>query len=171
MNRRHFLKFGIAGALLAGGAGWLGKHFAKVQIVPGQPVVQPQHYPMLRAVAAGLLEGALPQGGVSGALDRAVQSFIVSSQTLAAAAQSELGQLLNILENPVGRRLIADLGSDWEQATPAQVQRFLADFRDHPIPALQPGYHALHDLMMASWYSQPSEWEAMAYPGPPFKLA
>ncbi|HEX4880298.1 MAG TPA: hypothetical protein VFV39_10670 [Limnobacter sp.] len=170
MNRRRFLKFGVAGALVAGGLGWLGKHFAKVPVLPGQAVVQPQHHPMLRALAAGLLDGALPEGGGTGALDRAVQSFVTSSQSLAAAAQSELGQLLNILENPVGRRLIADLGESWENASVAQVQKFLVDFRDHPVPALQPGYHALHDLMMASWYSQNTEWDTLGYPGPPFKL-
>ncbi|MFP5483737.1 MAG: hypothetical protein ACLGGW_10735, partial [Gammaproteobacteria bacterium] len=85
-------------------------------------------------------------------------------------AQAELGQLLNILENPVGRRLIADLGSSWDDATPLQVQAFLASFRDHPIPALQPGYHALHDLMMAAWYGLPSQWADMGYPGPPFQI-
>ncbi|HEX4842792.1 MAG TPA: hypothetical protein VFV57_03915 [Limnobacter sp.] len=170
MNRRRFLKFGVAGALMAGGLGWLGAQFAKVTVHPGQSIVHPRHYPMLRAMAAGLLDDALPESGTTGALDRAVQSFITSSQTLAPAAQSELGQLLNILENPVGRRLIADLGNSWENASVTQVQQFLINFRDHPIPALQPGYHALHDLMMASWYSQHSEWDAMGYPGPPFKL-
>lgn len=171
MNRRSFFKLSAASLLIAGGLGWLGKQFAKVPVVEGQAVVHTEHLPLLRAIAHGLLEPALPQGNLEASLDNAVKAFIDSSKTLSAAAQSELGQLLNILCNPVGRRLIADLGTDWENATPAQVQLFLSNFRDHPIPALQPGYHALHDLTMASWYAQPAQWADMDYPGPPYALA
>lgn len=171
MNRRRFLKFGAAGLLVAGGLGWLGKHFAQVEVIAGKSVVQPGHLPMLRAIAAGLLDPALPSTGRVEAVETAVNAFVEASKTLAASAQAELGQLLNILENPVGRRLIADLGTRWEEATPAQVQAFLVSFRDHPIPALQPGYHALHDLMMAGWYGQPAQWADMGYPGPPFQIA
>jgi hypothetical protein len=170
MNRRQFFKFGAAGLLLAGGLSWLGKHFAKVEVVAGQSVVQQQHIPMLKAIAEGLLDPALPASGRTQAIEAAVNAFVGATNTLAPNAQAELGQLLNILENPVGRRLIADLGSSWEQASPAQVQAFLVSFRDHPIPALQPGYHALHDLMMAGWYGLPSQWTDMGYPGPPFQV-
>ena len=171
MNRRQFFKFGAAGLLVAGGLGWLGKNFAKVDIVAGQSVVQPQHRPMLLALAEGLLDPALPVTGRQEAIEVAVNAFTEATKTLASSAQAELGQLLNILENPVGRRLIADLGTSWEKATPAQVQAFLISFRDHPIPALQPGYHALHDLMMAGWYGLPSQWIDMGYSGPPFPIA
>jgi hypothetical protein len=171
MNRRRFIKLGAAGLLMAGGLGWLGKHFAKVDVVAGVSVVSPQHHPMLRALAEGLLDPALPAAGRQEAIEVAVNAFIDATRTLAASAQAELGQLLNILENPVGRRLIADLGTSWEKAEPAQVQAFLISFRDHPIPALQPGYHALHDLMMAGWYGQPGQWVDMGYPGPPFQIA
>ncbi|MBU0543461.1 MAG: hypothetical protein KKC58_13865 [Gammaproteobacteria bacterium] len=170
MNRRQFFKFGTAGLLLAGGLSWLGKHFAKVEVVAGQSVVQQQHIPMLKAIAEGLLDPALPTTGRTQSIESAVNAFVGASRTLAPSAQAELGQLLNILENPVGRRLIADLGSSWEQASPAQVQAFLVSFRDHPIPALQPGYHALHDLMMAGWYGLPDQWVDMGYPGPPFQV-
>lgn len=173
MNRRQFFKFSVAGLFVAGGLGWLGKHFAKVEIVAGQPVVQASHTPMLKAIAEGLLDPALPAAGKGRTLsiEAAVNAFVDASKTLAPNAQAELGQLLNILENPVGRRLIADLDSSWEDATPAQVQAFLISFRDHPIPALQPGYHALHDLMMAGWYGKPQQWADMGYPGPPFQIS
>ncbi|MCR2746678.1 hypothetical protein [Limnobacter parvus] len=171
MNRRKFFKFGAAGLLMAGGLGWLGKHFAQVDVIAGKSVVQPQHMSMLRAIAAGLLQPALPATGRTEAIEKAANAFVDASKTLAASAQAELGQLLNILENPVGRRLIADLGTSWEEATSAQVQAFLISFRDHPIPALQPGYHALHDLMMAGWYGLPEQWAEMGYPGPPFQVS
>ena len=171
MNRRRFIKLGATGLLMAGGLGWLGRHFAKVDVVAGRSVVLPQHRPMLHALAEGLLDPALPATGRQEAIEVAVNAFIEATKTLAASAQAELGQLLNILENPVGRRLIADLGTNWEKATPAQVQAFLISFRDHPIPALRPGYHALHDLMMAGWYGQPGQWVDMGYPGPPFQIA
>ncbi|MCP6280771.1 hypothetical protein NL459_29535, partial [Klebsiella pneumoniae] len=76
-----------------------------------------------------LLDPALPTTGRTQSIESAVNAFVDASRTLAPSAQAELGQLLNILENPVGRRLIADLGSSWEQASPAQVQAFLVSFR------------------------------------------
>lgn len=170
MNRRQFFKFGAAGLLLAGGLSWLGKHFAKVEVVAGQSVVQQQHIPMLKAITEGMLDPALPTTGRTQSIEAAVNAFVDATKTLAPSAQAELGQLLNILENPVGRRLIADLGTSWGEAEPAQVQAFLVAFRDHPIPALQPGYHALHDLMMAAWYGLPAQWADMGYPGPPFQI-
>lgn len=170
MNRRRFFKFGAAGLLLAGGFGWLGKEFARQTVIPGQSIVESQHLPMMRALAAALLDGQV-QSTDTAALEQAVAQFSASASALPLGVQAELGQLLNILENPVGRRLIANLGASWEDATVEQVQSFLLAFRDHPIPALQPGYHALHDLMMAAWYSQPQTWPAMGYAGPPFELA
>ncbi|WP_413769220.1 hypothetical protein, partial [Vibrio vulnificus] len=74
---------------------------------------------MLKAIAEGLLDPALPASGRTQAIEAAVNAFVGATNTLAPNAQAELGQLLNILENPVGRRLIADLGSSWEQASPA----------------------------------------------------
>ncbi|HEX4857021.1 MAG TPA: hypothetical protein VFV28_09420 [Limnobacter sp.] len=171
MDRRRFLKLGAAGLLVAGGLGWLGKQFAKVEVLAGGSVVKASHLPLLRAIASGLLDPVLPANGREQALDKAVKAFTDATRTLAAPAQAELGQLLNILENPVGRRLIADLGNNWEEATPLQVQAFLTGFRDHPIPALQPGYHALHDLMMAAWYGLPDQWASIGYPGPPFQIS
>lgn len=170
MQRRAFLKFGAAGMLMAGGLGWLGKQFASVEVVTGESVITPAHQPMLRALLRGILEGV--EGATTpDSIEMTLQNLIGSSKTLAPATQAELGQLLNILENPVGRRLIADLGTDWDQASTAHVQAFLLSFRDHPIPALQPGYHALHDLGLASWYSQGKAWQTIGYPGPPFQLA
>lgn len=170
MNRRKFFKLSAASLLMAGGLGWLGKHFSKVDVVSGQSVVEAHHLPMILALASGLLDQSLPTEGRTEATKQAVTAFIDTSKTLAANAQAELGQLLNILENPVGRRLIADLGNSWEVATPSQTQRFLVSFRDHPIPALRPGYHALRDLMMSSWYGLPDQWAEMGYPGPPFQV-
>lgn len=171
MNRRRFFKFSAAGLLMVGGLGWLGRQFAKVEVIAGVSVVENRHLPMLRALADGLLGPALPETGRKEAIQAAVDAFVSASKTLAPAAQAELGQLLNILENPVGRRLIADLGTDWDKASASQVQTFLISFRDHPVPALQPGYHALHDLMMAGWYGLPGQWAGMGYAGPPFQVS
>lgn len=170
MQRRVFLKLGAASLLMAGGLGWLGKQFSKVEVIADQPVITEAHHPMLRALLRGILEGAVDATN-SDAIQVALNNLIASSKTLAPESQAELGQLLNILENPVGRALIADLGSNWQDADPGRVQAFLLDFRDHAIPALQPGYHALHDLCLASWYSIEQTWQATGYPGPPFKLA
>ncbi len=46
------------------------------------------------------------------------------------------------------------------------MSAFLARWRDHRVALLQSGYQALHDLVAGAWYSDPSAWPAIGYPGP-----
>ena len=50
------------------------------------------------------------------------------------------------------------------------VTTFLAGLRDSSIGLKQQAYFALHDLLLGSFYAEPSNWVATGYPGPP-KLA
>jgi hypothetical protein len=167
INRRQFFQLGAASLMMACGFSSLGSYFVKQEIVAGQSVVQPKHLPVLRALIQGFLDTALPNTGRTAAIEEAINAFVKISKTLTPTAQADLGQLLDILENPLGRLLIANLNHDWEMAPTSEVQNFLISFRDHPIPALQPGYHILHDITMTGWYSLPSQWIEMGYPGPP----
>ena len=45
-------------------------------------------------------------------------------------------------------------------ASVEQVAVFLHDWRFHRLGMLQSAYHALHDLIIGSWYADPSSWAA-----------
>ena len=46
------------------------------------------------------------------------------------------------------------------------MSAFLQEWRFHRIDMLQTAYHALHDLIIGSWYADPVTWQAIGYPGP-----
>jgi hypothetical protein len=46
------------------------------------------------------------------------------------------------------------------------VADFLQSWRKHRLAMPQTAYLALHDLVLGSWYADPSSWAAIGYPGP-----
>jgi hypothetical protein len=82
---------------------------------------------------------------------------------LPAPTRADLDQLFGLLSSHPGRWLT---GFDWRDAAPAQVDAFLQRWRTSSIDLFVVGYQALHDLVLGSWYADPSTWDAIGYPGP-----
>ena len=80
--------------------------------------------------------------------------------------QAELSQLLTLLATPPGRVALAGLSSPWPQASVAQVQEAMQGMRLSSLALKQQAYHALRDLTNAAYFSDPSAWQRMGYPGP-----
>jgi hypothetical protein len=55
----------------------------------------------------------------------------------------------------------------WSDATPDEVDAFLARLRDSRIELLRAAYDALHQLVFAAWYGNSGAWTAIGYDGPP----
>lgn len=160
MNRRGFLKRGaIGGALLIGGG-------LLASFVGRDP--QQDRDAVLRAVAAAVLNGAIPAEGAARqlALDRALAASNQAINGLAPASQAELAQLFGLLAAPPTRVALAGLTKSWSQASVADVGAFLERWRHHRLALMQSGYHALHDLIAGPWYGDPATWSALGYPGP-----
>jgi hypothetical protein len=159
MKRRTLLKAGLAGgALLAVGA---------ASILVGRDPLQ-DRATVMRAVAPAMLDGALPRepAARSAALERSLAAVDAAIASLAPSAQAELGQLFALLASAPGRRLLAGVAAPWESADIDQVAAFLASWRGHRLALFKTGYAALHDLVLGSWYADPSTWAAIGYPGP-----
>lgn len=159
MRRRTLLKIGLAGtALLAAGG---------VAILAGRDAGRDREA-VLGAVAPVLLEGAIPAAGEArtAALRRTVAGVSVAIAQLAPSAQEELAQLFALLGSAPGRRLLAGLADDWPHAPAAHVAAFLEDWRLHRLATLRAGYGALHDLVLGTWYADPSTWPDIGYGGP-----
>jgi hypothetical protein len=160
MDRRTLIKTGVAGAALlavAGGTSWL----------LGAPPHQARAT-VLRAVIPALLEGALPASDPerAQAVSRTVEAVEAALAQLAPSAQHDAHQLFALLASAPGRMLMAGVASDWQAATTEQVAAFLQSWRTHRFSLMRSGYGALHDLVLASWYADPTHWPAIGYPGP-----
>lgn len=80
--------------------------------------------------------------------------------------QSELSQLLSLLSTSPGRRLLAGLSVDWQDASVDALQASFDDMRRSGIAVRQQAYHALRDITNAAFYADASAWGQMGYPGP-----
>lgn len=161
MQRRTFLKVGVAGGalLVAGGAAsWL----------VGRDAVADRRE-VLGAVIPAVLDGALPAAGPqrADAIDRAREGVETAIAALAPAAQDELAQLFALMSIPPTRLALAGLTHRWRDAGVAEVSSVLQGWRTHRLALLQSAYHALHDLVAGSWYADPGQWPAIGYDGPP----
>jgi hypothetical protein len=165
MRRRSWLKLGVgAAAVLALGGG------AVALVTPGlaQGRLTPDARVVVRAVATGVLDGVLPsQAAQRGpALDALLARVDTLVGALPVHAQGELSQLLALLATGVGRRSLAGLGTAWPDASVAQVQAALQSMRTSSLALRQQSYLGLHDIVGAAYFSDPSTWGALGYPGP-----
>lgn len=164
-TRRAFLKFGVGGALAlaAGGALYRGlQHGA-----PARFSLDTAGRDLLTAVVPALLGPALPTAPAprQRAIEATVERVQAAIAGLPLAAQGELQDLFGLLALAPARHLLAGLPA-WRDASPEQLDSFLQDWRLHRFAKLRAGYQALHDLVIGSWYAEPSSWAVIGYPGP-----
>jgi hypothetical protein len=86
---------------------------------------------------------------------------------LPAPTQSQLRQLFDLLGSPLGRVFVAGVPQRWSEAEPRSIAAFLQAWRTSPFQRLRAGYDALHQLVLAAYYSDPITWNQIGYAGPP----
>ena len=165
MQRRTLLKLGIgAGVVLV----VAGTGIALLQPGLRQGHLSAASNDVMRAVARAVLEGVLPADPQrqAAALDSHLLRLDAAVSAFPAATQAELSQLLALLASTPGRRTLAGLSEPWPQAAAAEVQQALQSMRVSRLSLRQQAYHALRDLTNAAYFSDPSAWAHMGYPGP-----
>jgi hypothetical protein len=165
MQRRRWLQWGLAGtATLA----VLGGTAVLWQPAWVDGALSPSARTLVSALAQALLEGSLPaekdaqETALVGLLNR-TDTLI---QSLPAHSQAELEQLLSLLAHPVGRVGLAGLRIPWTTATVAEVQHALQGMLQSTITLRQQAYLALHDIIGSAYFSDPTTWAQLGYPGP-----
>lgn len=165
MQRRTLLKLGAASAavlLVVGGTAAL--------LQPGLAggALSASGREVFSAVGRAVLDKTLPAD--EGARHIAVNGLLgrvdVLVQSLPPHAQAELSQLLALLASAAGRRTLAGLGQPWPEASIADVQQALQDMRLSRLALRQQAYAALHDITAGAYFSDPSSWPLLGYPGP-----
>ncbi|MFL6658100.1 MAG: twin-arginine translocation signal domain-containing protein [Massilia sp.] len=171
-NRRSFLKVGALAALgLAAGGGIY--RYTHPPVANARFVLDGEAKAALDAIIPGMLAGALPtaaparSAAISATTERVHQAIL----GLPLNAQKEVQDLFGLLALAPARRMLTGVSGGWSQAQDEQVSAFLQEWRFHRLGMLQTAYHALHDLIIGSWYADPASWEAIGYPGPLKELA
>ena len=165
MQRRTLLKLGAASAavlIVAGGAAAL--------LQPGLKggILSDSGREVFLAVGRAVLDKTLPadEGARQIALQGLLTRVDVLVQSLPAHAQAELSQLLALLASAAGRRTLAGLSQPWPEASVADIQHALQGMRFSALALRQQAYAALHDITAGAYFSDPSSWPLLGYPGP-----
>lgn len=165
MQRRSFLKLGIASAVvlaIAGGAASL----IQPGLVDGK-LSQPARLVMSR-VAEAMLVGTLPSGGPEQA--QAIQNLLTRMDAFIAGlpvhTHAELSQLFSLLPTAAGRLGVVGLSAGWEEASVADITAALEGMRASSMALKQQAYLGLHDIVCAPYFSGEESWKVLGYPGP-----
>ncbi|MES2898778.1 MAG: twin-arginine translocation signal domain-containing protein [Pseudomonadota bacterium] len=170
-NRRTFLKVGALGALALAAGGGIYRYLQPAS--SARFVLDGEARAAIDAMVPAMLAGALP-------LDAGARAAAVSATTarvhhailgLPLGAQKEVQDLFGLLALGPARRVLTGVSDGWASASTEQVGAFLQDWRFHRLGMLQTAYHALHDLIIGSWYADPSSWASIGYPGPMKELS
>jgi hypothetical protein len=165
MQRRTLLKLGIGASVVLAVAG--------TGVALLQPGLRDGHLSMasnevMRAVARAVLEGALPSETMprEQALDAHLLRLDAAIAAFPVPTRAELSQLLAVLASVPGRHALAGLSEPWSQAGVPDIQQALQSMRLSKLALRQQAYHALRDLTNAAYFSDPSAWAHLGYPGP-----
>jgi len=160
MQRRTFLGLTVLGAAAAG-AGILALRLGRRTSAQAEDDART----ILQAAIPALLAGVLPleEKQALAAREQSLARTLGAINGLPQATRAELDQLFWLLASTPGRWLA---GVDWNSASAEQVAAFLTRWRTSSIELFMVGYQALHDLVLGSWYADPSAWDAIGYPGP-----
>jgi hypothetical protein len=166
LSRRKLLVLGAGSAALlalGGGAALLARPVWDAHGKFLQPGVE-----VITAIAAALLDGALPEANGaqttqrSAALAGVVQRIEGALQAMPTRTQQEFAQLVALLAHPMSRTAMG-MRTDWQHASPALVSDWLSNLRFSRLSLNQQAYHALHDLTLAAYYSDTQTWAAIGY--------
>ncbi|GAB4345291.1 MAG: hypothetical protein Kow006_02330 [Gammaproteobacteria bacterium] len=174
ITRRALLKWGVTGAagLAFGCSGFggddRGESFYRDPDHPYRFLTDEDQI-IVAAIAPVMLGEALPADPAAHRerIREVVRGVDYAISLLSEATRDELRDLFGLLGNSLGRVIIAGLWSRWDRAGPAEVGRFLNDWRLAYLDLLRQGYQGLHELIMAAWYGNPASWPDIGYPGPP----
>lgn len=171
LNRRQFIKTGMAGGLLLALAAAFQKpldRLGKQALVAGNPL-DVSLRTVVQAIAPVILQGAFPAAEAerAAALERITKGVALAVAALSAASQKEVAELFALLAFAPTRIAVAGLTAPWDQAGAAEIEGFLTRWQHSNLDLLKSGYQALHDLVLGAWYADPLAWPAIGYPGPP----
>lgn len=159
MQRRTLLKLGVGGAVALGLVGGLAAIWTPglegTRLTPGGRKT-------MGALALALLDGSLKPAD----LDKHLDALDALFAALPPAVRAEVAQLLGLIVNAPGRLGLLGQAKPLHEASVAELQALMEGLRHSRLAVRQQVYFALRELHCAAYFTQPSSWVAMGYPGP-----
>lgn len=163
ITRRRLIQTGVVGAALlslGGGVALLARP-PQGAPAPGLRFLTAGDAALLGALAPVMLGLQPGRDGVS--VDAIVASVDAAVCGLPPATQDELRRFFDLLARAWARRWLAGVNQPWERAPAAALASFLERWQRSRLLLLRSGYQALHALLGAAWYAQPSSWARIGY--------
>ncbi len=172
ISRRTLLQAGLAGGAALFLARWLHDPAQDDAIAPAANALDSSARSVVASIVPVLLAGALAESGVDPKLVTQRVDVVVGNVDRAVAglppeSRKELDQLFALLGFAPTRCLLAGIWTPWTDASTTSIAAFLAAWRDSRFALQRSAYGALHQMVMAAWYGDPSTWKAIGYAGPP----
>jgi hypothetical protein len=169
LSRRNLLKIGLFGSTLLAGAGLTATLSGCSTGTPhaGFAVIRETDLAFLQALIPVMLAGALPAAEMDQAVAGTLESLDYSLAHLSPAMLKLTQQLFDVLALPLTRGPLTGVWGSWEDASNAQMQRFLKRWQNSSFDLLRMGHASLLQLVMMAWYSRAESWAHCGYPGPP----
>ena len=165
-SRRELLKVGlVGGAVLGLGGVGLGLR-GTVMVPPTTPLqaLDPRSYSVLVAVAERICAyDGLPTASELG-VALGIDALLASTHPGIAA---ELSQGLMVLENALTGLLLDGRVTPFTALAPAEQDAVLDSWRRSPLPVKRTVYKAIHGLVVAGYWADPTVFPHCGYPGPP----
>ena len=172
-DRRRFLQAGIAGSALLFALRWHRAGASTGNAPDGSKAglarLSAQEASALRRIIPVMLAGALPDDAAARekALGEVLQGIDHTLEFEPPAVRDEIHELFGLLTLGATRALVAGIWSSWDRAGEAEIQEFLAGWRNSRFALLRSAYVGLNNLITAAWYANPASWPRIGYPGPP----
>ncbi len=169
VSRRSLLRIGLFGSVALAGAGLLGSLAGCSADHPAQGFVQlrDSDLPMLRRIAAVMLEGATAAASLPVAIQGTLASLDQGLAHLSPAVAQQVRQLFDLLSLPLTRGPSTGIWGSWEQAQDDEVVAFLQRWEHSSIDLFRQGQASLQQMILMAWYGRPESWAHCGYPGPP----
>ena len=167
LNRRQFIKVGLAGAVVLAAARFLDR--PRAAPAPQRRFLDEDSSRIVAALVPVVLAGSLPGEPAARAriTSDTVEAFDRAISGLTPSVQDEVARLFSFLNFAPTRLVFAGLWVPIEEAPPEDLKAFLTRWRVSRFDFLRSSYHALTQLIQASWYDNPAAWATIGYPGPP----
>ncbi len=167
LTRRVFLRAGIAGGVLLGGAAIVGRSLSGYRVDDAVArrlvALSPKEYLVMQAVARRVLAADAEDAPSADAVDvaGAVDTYVAK---LPAAVQRDVRALLQLVEH--GSSLFRGHVARFTHLSPAEQDATLADWQRSSLTVRRRGFQALRTLAFLGYWRDDRTWPLIGYSGP-----
>ena len=167
LTRRGFLRAGIAGTLLLGGAAVVGRSLSGYHLDPAIArrlrVLSPKEYLVMQAVARRVLAADGDDAPSPDSVDvaGAVDTYVAK---LPSAVQRDVRGLLQLVEH--GSSLFRGHVARFTHLGAAEQDATLVDWQRSSLTVRRRGFQALRTLAFLGYWRDDRTWPLIGYSGP-----